>query len=288
MRIAILVLRVLSRLPLPVLYLLADTLFLLLYYVARYERRLVYGNLRRAFPEKSVKEIAAIARQSYRNLAMVLAEVIKSITMSRAELAQRVRFANVEVLDGYLAQGQSVIALAAHHCNWEWLLLASSITLPVQLDALYKPIKRREFDRLLFTSRTRFGACLIPAKDSIIEIMRRRDRQRLIALVADQGPHRDEEKYWSRFLHQETAFYQGVEKIALITRLPVVFIGMRRIKRGHYEITLEPLAAPPYAGTAHLVMERYIQAVESQVRSSPADWLWIYRRWKYKRPLYTA
>ncbi len=281
-----LILRTLAWLPLPVLYLLGDLLYLVVFHVARFERALAWSNLRRAFPDMPEAELRAVMRRSYRNLISVLMEVIKAQRISPAAIRRRVTIVNPEFLDPYLADGGSLIALAAHQCNWEWLLLAASQAVPVQLDAVYKPIKKHLLDDLLHASRTRFGAHLIPARQAFIEIMQRRRLQRIIAMVADQGPHADEDKYWSRFLGQDTAFYPGAEKIAELARLPVIFIGMRRIRRGHYEIRFEPVAAPPYEKGRHEVMEGYIQRVEEQIRQSPEDWLWIYKRWKYQKPLY--
>jgi lauroyl/myristoyl acyltransferase len=34
--------------------------------------------------------------------------------------------------------------------------------------------------------------------------------------------------------------------------------------------------------------ERYARACETDVLAQPADWLWSYRRWKLKKPLYGA
>ena len=33
-------------------------------------------------------------------------------------------------------------------------------------------------------------------------------------------------------------------------------------------------------------MQRYIRALETQIRHAPQDWVWIYKRWKYTRSVY--
>ena len=285
-QIQIALLKALSYLPLPLLYLCADIGHIVLYHVLRYERRLVEENIARAFPEKTASDQARLSRQSYRNILSVLAEVLKSPRMDPSDIKRRVQLRNPELLIQYTRNEQSVIALAAHHCNWEWLLLGCCVHLPVPVDAVYKPIKRPYLDSLLLESRTRFGAHLIPARDTVAAIMQRHRELRLLAMVADQAPRREDEKHWSRFLHQDTAFYPGAGRIAVMTGKPVVFIGMRRIRRGYYEISVEPICEDPHVKGAGAVMEQYIQAVERQVRESPADWLWFYQRWKYAKPLY--
>jgi KDO2-lipid IV(A) lauroyltransferase len=34
------------------------------------------------------------------------------------------------------------------------------------------------------------------------------------------------------------------------------------------------------------ITEKYARACEADVLRSPADWLWSYRRWRLKKPLY--
>jgi KDO2-lipid IV(A) lauroyltransferase len=64
----------------------------------------------------------------------------------------------------------------------------------------------------------------------------------------------------------------------------VVFIGIRRIKRGYYELNFERIAEPPYFKKDHAILDRYIARMEDQIRKSPSGWLWSHRRWKLKKP----
>ena len=61
---------------------------------------------------------------------------------------------------------------------------------------------------------------------------------------------------------------------------------MRRLRRGYYEARFEELAAPPYSGDGTDIIERYARAVEAQIVASPGDWLWLHRKWKYRKPAY--
>ena len=92
--------------------------------------------------------------------------------------------------------------------------------------------------------RTRFGSRLVPAKDLLPDIIKRRGVVRAVAMVADQEPTTSEHKHWTRFLNRDTAFYMGPEEIARVTRFPSFFIGLRRTARGYYEMHLTPLSTP--------------------------------------------
>ena len=206
--------------------------------------------------------------------------------MSEEELRQRVRIMNIEAVERYTQAGQSVVLLASHHCNWEWLLLTSCLELKIGVDAVYKPLRVDAIDRFMLETRSRFGGNPIPARDFLVEVLKHRGAARMFALVADQTPPREEEKHWTRFLNQDTAFFVGADKIARITRSPVFFVGVTRQRRGYYEARLQLLAAPPYSGEGAGIIERYARVAESHIAQYPADWLWMYRKWKYKKPLY--
>lgn len=258
------------------------------YHVLRWRRRLSLTNVANAFPEKSVAEHEAIVQQSYRNLGRFLAESLWGWNASAEALAQRVRIVNPELITRFTANGQSVVLLAAHFCNWEWLILTAGIELAIPIDAVYKPQRVRSIDRFLKSRRSRFGGNPIPHQSFMFEVMKRRGDVRAYALVADHTPKHNEEKHWTTFLHQDTAFFVGADKIAKIVKAPVIYVAMRRDGPGRYVVELSLLAEPPYdRDSGPEIVERYARKLEDEIRRSPADWLWLNRKWKYRKPLYT-
>jgi KDO2-lipid IV(A) lauroyltransferase len=280
------VLKLLSRLPLSVLYALSDCLYLFVYHVWRFRRELSLSNLRNSFPDKSEAELEPVARQAYHNACDMIAEVLKGAVIGEQELRERVRILNIDALARFTQAGQSVIVLASHHCNWEWLLLAGCLEPGVRMDAVYKPLRVSTMDRFFLQMRSRFGGNPISVKDFLSAVLRRRGTARVLALVADQTPPWNEAKRWTRFLNQDTAFFVGADRIARIMRAPVFFVGMRRVRRGYYEARLHLLAEPPYSGAGPDIIERYARAAEAHIAQHPADWLWMYRKWKYGKPSY--
>lgn len=279
-----LLLQALTRVPLPVLYVLGWLAYILVFEILRWRRKLAADNLRGAFPEKSEQEIGELLRQSYRNLGVLVAEAIHGFGATREEMARRVVVENPEVLVEAIRSGQSAILLTGHFCNWEWLLVGAAAQLGIPIDAVYKPQRVDAVDRFLRRARGRFGGNPIPVKKFLHEVLRRRRQARAYALVADQTPMRHEDKHWTRFLHRDTAFYTGADKIARVLRAPVIFVSMQRTEKGRYAARLELLANPPYDrdGTG-VIIERYARALEAEIRTSPADWLWVHRKWKYPR-----
>ena len=276
-------LKILAKLPFPVLYVLSDVLSFLAYHVIRYRRKTVYSNLKNCFPEKSDKEIRGIARAFYTNLSDVVVEMVKSLDLDIETIRKRVVFNDKHILNDYLNQGKPVFCMAAHLCNWEWILYGFHANFNFHADPVYKPLSNKKFDKLMLENRARFGANPIPKDNAAREIVKRRNSPRAFALVADQVPGRNTEKYWAEFLGRETAFYVGTEQLAGLVKSPVAFFGIRRVKRGHYEIDTIKLGEPPYEKGTHRITERYVRELEKYILQSPSDWLWSHKRWKYAR-----
>jgi Kdo2-lipid IVA lauroyltransferase/acyltransferase len=275
-----------ARIPLRVLYGFASVLGWLTYRVFPYRERLVRESLARAFPDFDEPQLRSVMRDYYLGFAQMLVEIIKSAALAAQEIRRRVRIVNLEAPRALLEQGQSVLLVAAHQCNWEWMLLALSLELGYPLDAAYKPLVDNWAEREMIKVRTRFGSRLVPAQELLPDIIKRRGVVRAVAMVADQEPTTSEHKYWTRFLNRDTAFYLGPEEIARVTRFPVFFIAMRRTARGYYEMQFEPLATAAQSLPSGALTERYARRVEEQIHCAPSDWPWSHKRWKLKKSLY--
>jgi KDO2-lipid IV(A) lauroyltransferase len=278
----------LSRLPWWALYAFSSFLYFLAYYVARHRRTVIRDQLARVFPDMPEKDRIAIHKRFLRNFCDVLVETLKSFSMQPAEMIERVRFVDSSAVRSRLQAGQSVMLVTSHLCNWEWLLQGVALQLGFAVDAAYKPLHDAWADRLMLKVRSRFGARLIPAKELLADFLQRRGIVRAVAMNADQAPVSTDKRHWTLFLGQDTAFYVGAEQIARATRLPIIYVLMRRIRRGFYEIETRELWDGREIVAQNGITERYARSCEADVLAHPADWLWSYRRWKLKKPLYGA
>jgi Kdo2-lipid IVA lauroyltransferase/acyltransferase len=281
-------LRSLGRLPLPALYGFGWIVYFVTFHLLRWRRDMAVHNLARAFPDKSAAERAAILQQSYRAMSEVFVETLWGWRASAEELKARLAMDNPELVARFVAERRSVILLTAHVCNWEWLLPGGGAHFGIPIDAVYKPIRVPSVDAYMREARSRFGGQPIPIKSFAFELLRRAGQPRAYGLVADQTPLKSMDKHWTRFLNQDTAFFVGAEKIARFLDAPVAYVAMRRLRRGYYAVHLHVLAEPPYDGDAEQqgegwITEAYARKLEAEIRTRPADWLWIENKWKYPR-----
>ena len=279
-------LRLLTRIPLRLLYPWGTLIYFVAYRVLRWRRAEVERDVANAFPEKSAAERDAIVQRSYRNLADVLVEAFWGFGASAAALKRRVTIDNPDIVERCAEAGQSVVLLTAHYGNWEWLLLAAGVHFGVTIDVVYQPQRVASIDQFLRNARSRFGSRLVARKDFIYDLLSRAGKVRAYALIADQTPkHKSDPRHWTRFLNQDTAFFIGAGKIAKFLDAKVLYVKMRRLRRGHYAVHLSVIAEPPYEDVEDVqIVERYARDLENDIRESPADWLWLQKKWKIKRP----
>ena len=91
-----------ALLPFPLLYVVSDGLYLLLYKLLGYRTGVVRANLRKSFPEKSAEELRAIERTFYRWFCDLVLETVKTLVISPAQINARVSDSGEEgqVTDG--------------------------------------------------------------------------------------------------------------------------------------------------------------------------------------------
>lgn len=278
-------LRFLAILPLPVLYAACGALASLARVVG-WRRRYVRNGIARCMPDATEAERRRVAADFYRYLGELVAESVHGCRIDEADLVERLRFENAEVVERALAEGRKVLLLTAHLCNWEWLVLRCSTVFGVPLSAAYKPTRRERLNRELTAMRSRLGTTMVPAKQVVNYLAANRRRVRLMALVADQSPAAGrEQQHWINFFGTETDFFAGPGWISARMGFEPIFIAMRREGRGRYVARFVPLGS---ADRAHpeRTLEAYVRAVEDAVRAQPAQYFWAYNRWKRKRRVY--
>ena len=277
--------RAFSRVPLALSYPFARFVAWCAWKPFPYRRHVVEGNLKLSFPEWDDAKRESVIRDYYRGFADVFIEVLRSLRLSREELARRVVLKNPEVVHEETARGKPVFLLGAHQCNWEWMLLALSAQLGMPVDAAYKPLTDSWAETELRKLRSRLGARMIPAQDLLGDIIKQRNAPRAIAVLADQEPKKGERLHWVSFLNRETAFYVGLEQISKSTRYPAFFLAIKRTSRGHYEVEFVRIATAGEQMAPGEFTARYARLVEEQIRAAPADWPWSHKRWKLKKEM---
>lgn len=273
-----------SLLPFPLLYLLSDFTFFLIYRVFGYRKNVVMANLRNSFPEKSEEELRAIMKRFYVWFCDLTLETLKTLTISPETVKERVSFPDAHVFKPFVENKQSVIIVMGHYGNWELAGARFAVEPGLhQLIVIYHPLQNRHFEKLIVRMRTRLGNRLYSMSGTFKAMVRDRAQLTATAFIADQTPA-PETAYWTTFLNQDTAVFTGTGKIANKLGYPVIYLSIRQPHRGRYEMCAELIVRDPKSTTEEAINELHTRRLEADIRNKPDLWLWTHRRWKHKRP----
>jgi Kdo2-lipid IVA lauroyltransferase/acyltransferase len=273
-----------SLLPFRLLYCLSDIVFVILYYVVGYRKKVVHENLTKSFPKKSSTEIILLQKEFYRHLCDLFLESFKSLTIRKEAMLQRctIEEDSLQRLQNYYHQKQSIILVLGHLGNWEWAGNTFSLLCKQPLYVIYHPLHNRYYNQFILAIRTRFGTRLIEMKNTFRDMLAHKEMITATAFIADQTPPPDH-AYWTTFLNQDTPIFWGTEKIAKKLNYPVIYVGIKKIKRGYYTISAQTLCENPATTTLGEISECHTRTLELAILQQPSTWLWSHRRWKHKR-----
>lgn len=272
----------LHLLPEPIIFFMSDFLYLLMYHLVRYRRKVVYGNLEKAFPEMSEKERVRTAKKFYHHLCDTILESALFPFYSEKKARRRMQYKNPEVLTDLQKQGKQIMAVLGHYGNWEYLA-----TLGLETDhpvvAIYKPLKNKYFNQRVLDDRSAYGVVPVPMEKIARKLIEfHRDKIPAITLfLGDQRPVFRQIQYWTKFMGINSPMYLGTEKLAHKLDAAVVFLKIRKVKRGRYETEVELICESPADMKPYEITDRHVKILENLIREEPAYWLWSHNRWKH-------
>ena len=212
-----------STLPFRLLYAVSDGLYVLLFYIIGYRKKVVKNNLNLVFPDKSEKEINLITKKFYHHLCDMIVEAIKSISISEAEMRKRFTFTNIEEVHNLENNNKSIVLMCAHYASWEWIFILQT-HIKAKGYAIYKRLGNKYFDKLIKRIRAKYNSHLITTKETIpILIKAKQDGELTInGFAADQSPRRDKAFHWNEFMNIKVPVHTGAEMLAKKLDMAVV------------------------------------------------------------------
>jgi KDO2-lipid IV(A) lauroyltransferase len=279
------ILWIISILPFRLFYLFSDFVYFLVYYVIGYRKKTVRKNLAMALPHLTEKERLVIEKKFFQHMCDMFLEMIKTISISEKEMEKRFQFKNLEVYKQLEAEGKSIALIASHYASYEWVVSMNKY-ISFKGIGIYKKIANPHFDKLVHKIRSKFKAQLVTTKETKATIVRNH-RENILCVygfASDQTPRLSKRNYWSNFMGIVTPVHIGAEALAKEFDMNVIFLKVKKLKRGHYEASFEVLAngntqsIPDYE-----ITETYLRKVEQQILETPEYYLWTHKRWKHRR-----
>ena len=272
-----------SILPFKLLYAFSDFLYLFVYRIFGYRKKVVKSNLNLVFPKKSKEEINKITKTFYHHLCDMIVESIKSMTISESEMRKRFVFTNIEEIHKLEKINKSIVLMCGHYGSWEWIFILQKYVNHKGY-AIYKRLANKYFDRLVKRIRAKYNSYLITTKETIPVLIEAKKNNEITinGFVSDQSPKARKAYHWNDFMGIKVPIHTGAEMIAKKLDMAVVFFSVKKTKRGYYETTFKTLSINPKDYKDYEITDMFMKLVEKQIYEAPEYYLWTHKRWKHK------
>lgn len=253
---------------------------LVLRYLLKYRLKVIRANLKDSFEYTDLKRWEHDVWQNYLYLAKVLRQII--VVPSKRLLERRMHLVHNPALDQWISEGKSVIVTFGHIGNWEWTGSYMGVKYPDQVCALYKKIKSRRVNDLMYNRRLSHVNYLIETRQmgELLKLMK--SKPTLILMIADQNPSSVQGSIWTSFLGRNTAFVNGPESLALRYALPVVYAYTAPRRDGGYSIECREIYNGRETVQPGEITGRFAISLEKNIQDFRSHWLWSHKRWKRK------
>jgi len=240
--------------------------------------RIAQKNIEMAFPEKSADEHTQILKDMWENLGRTLAEY-----PHLHRIWPRITLIGGEYIELLRDDGKPGIFVAGHTGNWEaHAITAKQLGLPLQL--VYRRPNNALVDGLLCHARMSGAETNIPKGSEGGRMMLRALKDgRHLGVLFDQKLR---EGVPVPFFGREAMTAPAIAQFAMKFDCPVVPAYCRRTKGANFEVTIFPpldlesiTQSMPDKDPAYAVMLHLNRWLEDQIRTEPAQWLWLHRRW---------
>lgn len=275
---------IISKLPFRLFYWFSDCIYILVYYIIGYRKKIVRNNILIALPHVSEEKRLVIEKKFYHHMCDMFLEMIKTMSISSEEMKERFKITNIELLKEYEQKNKSIILLAAHYASWEWLLSINEST-SFKCYGVYKKVNNKYFDAKVRAIRSKFKSVLVTTDNTIalINDNEKNGIMSLYGLASDQSPQVHKTFHWQQFMGITVPVHTGAEMLAKRYDLEVVFAKVKKVKRGYYEATFVPIANNPKSIPDYEITDAYLKEVEQQILEAPEFYFWTHKRWKHRR-----
>ncbi|MDP5001425.1 lysophospholipid acyltransferase family protein [Flavobacterium sp.] len=272
---------IISILPFRIFYLLSDIVCFLTYDVIGYRKKVVRNNIKLALPHLSDKERLAIEKKFYVHLCDMFLEMIKTISISQKEMEKRFTFSNMELYYELEKKNKSIALMCAHYASYEWVI-SMNYYINHKGYGIYKKLANPHFDKLVKRIRSKFKAELIPTKNTI-PIITENYKNNVLSIygfASDQSPRPNSAHHWTSFMGHVVPVHTGAEMLAKRFDMNVIFLKVKKIKRGYYEASFEVLSDDVTSVPNYEITDKFLKLVEEQIHEAPEFYFWTHKRWK--------
>ena len=254
--------------------------------VFRFKRERTLRRIAKAFPDKTPREAARIARESLANILLNAVEMIRAASFDRKWIVRHV--ADVEFyaakLKELVDEGKGVVIMVPHMGNWymaAWAMAACGIPLASIAARQRNPYINAWMKRLYKT----IDVVERGSSRALREVLGHLANGRVFAILPDlRVPTKDVEV---PFLNGVANVSRGGAAFAVSAGCPLAVAAMRRENGRHvfdHLATIRPNPdAPDRKKEARRLTCEAMAFIDAAIKKTPGQWFWFNKRWILER-----
>lgn len=253
------------------------------YHLATKSRKRTIEHLGLAFAkEKSIKEIVALGKETYKMLGKNAGDILRATTIGTREELDKILISHgFENFERANAKGKGVIFLTCHLGAFDLQVINYTMhgLKPLIIGTV---LKDPRLNQLLWEQRNANGAVAIERGKETIRLVKTLKSGGCLAILIDQDT-----KVKSRFVDffgMPAATPVGAAIFAMKTQAAVVptyiYLGEDNMHHMHFCEEIPLVLTGEEEADMVINTKNYTKFIEDRIREHPAQWVWMHRRWR--------
>lgn len=273
-------LRLLARLPLKFLHRLGAGLGFLMAWLPSRSLRYCRRNIQVCFPEMDAADQRRLVVETMKHVGRTALETPYIWHCPPQQLdALVIESRGESCVRGAREQGRGVLIIGPHLGSWELVSLYCSLHYP--MTSLYRTLRFPSLEHTVRSGRERLGATLVPTDNrGVRALFKALSEGGLVGIPPDQDP-RDSGGLFAPFFGIQANTMTLASRLAAKSGALCVLVVAERLDDGKgFRMHFEPLPEAVGGQDLQASVTLLNQAVEAMIRRFPAQYQWIYRRFR--------
>jgi KDO2-lipid IV(A) lauroyltransferase len=229
------------------------------------------------------EQIQKLIKDMFLNLALNFGSFLENQGISKERLLKKVTFKNDKIFIDALNADKPIVFITAHHGNWEILPLAIAAKY-TPLVGVGRPLKQKWLDNILKKNREQFGIEMIEKNGAMRQMVKCVKSKKPLGLLVDQSLEGVEVE----FMGKRASHTTSAALLAYKYGASVIPCFIKRVGFEKYEATFfDPIDVDKSLNMDEYILQhtqKQAKITQEFINTSPAQWLWIHRRWKREYP----
>ena len=240
--------------------------------------KIIHSNIKKAFPEISLKDLNKLTNSMWNNYGRVFAEYVFIKDFRNGKLSSKIKIDGEEIIDEIKKSNQQVIFISGHLSNFELMAMYLDKS-GISLSAIYRPLNNIFLNRIMESIRKKY-ICKNQVKKGIgglKELINLKKKNFSTALMIDQ---RVSEGIFSNLFNQKALTTTIPAQLVKKFNIPVIPIYIERIKDLEFKIIVhDPIQFSKDISTQSIT-DKLNLTLQKMILKKPDQWIWSHNRWK--------